>query len=111
MVEAIQHNKSNEALMAFGESLQETAQSDAWMAACWRVKDGRIELVRTTTYQFPNGDVIAAVGHLALQLFEMTKEEKLPDEPLPMADLPWLPPVKETEPVIEDVLNKEGDEE
>jgi hypothetical protein len=92
MAEVIEHKESSEAFAAFMEALQEVASGDRWLAACWRVKDGKIEIVRATSYEFPNGDMLAAVGHLALQLFEMSKNDLLPDNPLPMANLPWLNP-------------------
>jgi hypothetical protein len=50
--ELIQHGTSQEAFAAFMESLQDVASGDRWLAACWHVKDGKIELVRATSYEF-----------------------------------------------------------
>jgi hypothetical protein len=92
MAENRMHETKEDACESFNEALCEATQSDKWMGAVWRVKNDKIELVRVTTHQFPNGDMLAAVGHLALRLFDMINPQ-MPNEPLPTVDmnqLPWM---------------------
>jgi len=82
---------NDEAVEAFEESFREAAGNDTpWMAAVWRVKDGKIELMQVTTRKFPVGDFCGAAGHLLLSLhdrgLELNRGPHLPSTPLPRAE-------------------------
>ena len=90
-VKVTKHGRESDAGNRFQASLAKAQESGRWMAAAWTVEDGRIELVGRTTWNFPSGDFLAAVGHLALNLFEEQRQAgMLPDDPLPMRITPDL---------------------
>ncbi len=80
------HSTSLLALSSHSEAMEEAVESGKWMSAVWRVKDGKIELVKRTTWDFPTGDFLAAVAQLANSCFESMKESTPPKLPLPRAD-------------------------
>ena len=50
----------------------------------WCVEDGKIRLDKRTTFDWPTGDWMAALGHLTLLLHEdQVPSRRLPDMPLP----------------------------
>jgi hypothetical protein len=80
------HGESVEARSAFVEMMDSyLEEGDCWMAALWVVRDGKITLVRRTTWKFPVGDYEIAME----QLKHSTQLEKFPPRPteLESADL------------------------
>jgi len=98
MTEITKHSSGRDAKAAFLENLNEYTAGDHWMAAAWRVKDGKIELGNVTIHGFPSGDFTAAVGHLSLRLFDHLKNEQRGNppeqEPLKRSEMPWRPSVR-----------------
>ncbi len=90
------HDFSEAASVAFREDLDKAVDSGGpWMSALWRIKDGKIELMQSTTWKFPTDDMLWCIGELAKNLFEKKRleneSEPLPDTPLPKAgDFPKL---------------------
>ena len=84
---SMKHETEVDAAEAFERALTKVRQSEHWMAAAWSVEGGRVTLVGRTTYKFPRGDFLAAVGLLAAKCMEDCEEDrdKLPDAPLPRA--------------------------
>ena len=102
----VEHEGSQVAKRHFDRALDRASDGGSWMAAVWCVEDGDIKLVQRTTFKFPTGDFLAAVGQLASNLFEEVKSGgDLPSDPLPEADLVGsetvqLPTVANGEPTI-----------
>lgn len=82
----VTHEELVEAKSAFIEMMDSyLEEGDCWMAALWVVRDGKITLVRRTTWKFPVGDYETAIE----QLKNSTHLEKFPPRPteLESADL------------------------
>jgi hypothetical protein len=81
----IHHDSEEHAFDEFASRMRRDSGCP-WMAALWRVKDGRIYLECCTTWKFPTGDLDASLKHLA-DNFEQRKAEgqPTPEEPLPIA--------------------------
>lgn len=82
----VTHEEVSEAKSAFVEMMESyLEEGDCWMAALWCVRDGKITLVRRTTWKFPVGDYETAIA----QLERSVKMEKFPPKPteLEPADL------------------------
>ena len=70
------HVLNSDAQQAFIDKFNEVARShDKWMAALWCIEDGMVVLKQRTTYQFPGGDMLPAVGMLATHLHETLFDE------------------------------------
>jgi len=77
----------------FRSEMDQAVASGRWMAAVWKVVDEKIVLQNVTTYNFPDGDFLPAVGQLALKCHEETIEKNrptLPKTPLPRAFPPRM---------------------
>jgi len=82
---------SKQAEDMFRAKLGEVVEGGRWMAAVWKVVDGKIELANVTSFNFPDGDFLPAVGQLALKCHEEMIEKNrpsLPQIPLPPAFAP-----------------------
>lgn len=77
----IQHSSNAEARHQFVEDFEQASVDEQWMAAVWKIKDGKIFCEHITTHKFPKGDMVAAVGHLAIKLHNSVF---LPQEPEPL---------------------------
>ena len=70
------------------KAMQQACAAGKWMAAVWKVQDGRLTLVDVTTYRFPVGDFLAAVSQLTSALDHLEdRGGLLPFDPLPQANL------------------------
>lgn len=84
-------HKVHEAREQFRDKFDEVSTDDGWMAAVWRVQDGKIELSRMTSWKFPIHDFVAAVHHLTAEMHT----EILRVMPKPAGPPDPLPPAKE----------------
>jgi len=84
-------HKVHEAREQFRDKFDEVSTDDGWMAAVWRVQDGKIELSRMTSWKFPIHDFVAAVHHLTAEMHA----EILRVMPKPAGPPDPLPPAKE----------------
>lgn len=85
----VTHEELSEAKSAFIEMMDSyLEEGDCWMAALWVVRDGKITLVRRTTWKFPVGDYDTAME----QMKRSVQLEKFPPRPseLEVADLSSL---------------------
>lgn len=99
---------SKQAEDMFRAKLEEVVEGGRWMAAVWKVVDGKIELANVTSFNFPDGDFLPAVGQLALKCHEEMIEKNRPS--LPSIPLPPAFPSRMREPF--GVMRKlEGDGE
>ena len=83
------HVNQETALRDVKAALDKAEKAGQWMAAVWTVKDGNIQLIERTTWQFPTGDYVAAIAQLAsviaTELVAKLAPPMLPDDPLPLA--------------------------
>ena len=77
----IPHENNAEARHQFVDDFEKVTVDEQWMAAVWRIRDGKIECETITTYKFPKGDMVAAIGELARKLHQ---KEFIPEEPEPL---------------------------
>lgn len=86
---AIELKKVEDAQELVQSSIQSAMKAPSWMIAVWTVKDGKLQLVNRTTWEFPTADFPAAVDQLnSLCQKEMAAgAPALPIEPLPLAML------------------------
>ncbi len=103
----VMHSTNEEALQAAKALVEQVAlatkdikASSRWMVAAWDVSGGEIKLVGRTTFQFPTGDFLAAIGQLAMSCFEETKlslQGNKEPGPLPWAKIGFPRPHLATE--------------
>ncbi len=84
----VEHKTVEESYQSHQTSLRKAIPSGHWMGAVWRVKDGKLEFLGKTTWNFPVADFDAAIQQLQ---FDCDAEKKRlvepdPGEILPMAD-------------------------
>jgi len=89
-----------QAMVEAQAAVKKAAASGKFLVAVWQVKDGKVELTHYTTFNFPRGDFLPAVGHLALELHSevMSAKDDIfspPTVPLPAATMKrfGIPPV------------------
>lgn len=89
-MESVKHENQMDAERAHEEAFQEASKAERWMAAVWRVKDGQLEILRCTTWNFPVGDYEIAARQLAGVGEEEKKRTLMVEEPppLPPMELP-----------------------
>lgn len=80
---------NNQAVQAAADAVHLAAEAGRFMAAVWKVEFGRVELVNVTTYQFPTGDFLPAVGQLAANCHEEALRQQKASPPT--APLPRFP--------------------
>ena len=84
MPDTIQHKCKSEAVEAIEAQLRSTVIAGKWMAALWRIEDGKLVLARTT-YNFPTSEFKEAVRVLDDALMEETGDIPAVPSSLPMA--------------------------
>ena len=115
MGERKEHASNLEAQQFATEAIVWARDHGSWMSVAWFItEDGKVELGRRTTYQFPKGKFAEALGLLAMDLAE-EKQAQLPS-PLPMARLrPFAeetqPPAADGSDLDDDPLDEEDDVE
>lgn len=116
-MERREHSSNDEAKQFALDAIGTVAMRKHWMAVAWCVEDGRVDLTRCTTFQFPKTGFADALGQLALRLAtesQRTSGPPVPD-PLPGVALPGLAekiferPVEEEEGVFEEDHDEEDD--
>jgi len=93
-MEVVEHETKMSAELSFLDGFKEAKEEDKWMAAVWCVKDGKIHLVRVSTWQFPTGDFDGAV-RLLRNHCDQRSGMVLPTDPLPKANLDQHPIIPE----------------
>lgn len=82
------HDKTVEAAAGFLAAFADALQADGYLAAVWKVQDGRLRLTSLTADNFPLGDRVIAEQ----QLREVNDEERqFQATPPPMPSIPSLP--------------------
>ena len=81
MPEVFLHGDAKKADASFSTAYHEALLSGRWMAAVWKVQDGRLYMERVTTNDFPTGDFDAALDLLRVE-FERLKHTPF-DPPVP----------------------------
>ena len=82
----IEHSTNEEAVQSAKEGIDSVASTGKWAMIVWCVEDGKIRLEKRTTFAWPTGDWMAALGHLASLLHEdqvQAPDRRLPNTPLP----------------------------
>lgn len=57
-------NSPTDAVKSIEDFLFDAVESKKWMAAVWKIQDGKIVLVGRTTWDFPTADMMQAVDDL-----------------------------------------------
>ncbi len=117
------HDTEEDARECLEDALVKASESGRWMAAVWSAKDGRVEMVRKTTFNFPMNQFLAAAGLLTqdclAELIADGAKANLPVAPLPRAKSPSMADEKEKivkfpmplRPATDPALNREQVEE
>ncbi len=104
------HKTKEEARDYHQEVFDDVAKGSSWMAAVWQVKDGKIELVKVTTNEFPVGDMLIAVGQLATRLHESRQEEAKSKPIRRVFPLQWTPDNIEETARAEKIMNGQSND-
>lgn len=80
----MEHGSKDNAVATAAKQFNETTTQDAWMVACFYVKDGKVHL-KDTTWEFPVASLQDALNLLQRSLSQRLQVTET-REPLPVAD-------------------------
>jgi hypothetical protein len=82
----VEHSSSQQAERYFLDQFRPTKGEKGWMAAFWRIVDGKLVLSKTS-FDFKHEDFAEALAMLMCDLMAEASERKLDFDPLPRAPI------------------------